>query len=201
MIAVVIIVVLLVIALVVLYNGLVRKRTRTQEAWSQIDVELKRRHDLIPNLVETVKGYAAHEQQTFEAVTNARAAAVSAGATGDPAKVGAAENALSGTLRSLFAVAENYPQLQAVQTFTNLQEQLTATEDKIEFARRYYNGSARDYNTALQTFPRNLMANAAGFKPVGFFQAEEGDREVPQVNFGTPGGPPPASPAGGPPSA
>jgi LemA protein len=201
MIAVVIIVVLVVIALVLLYNGLVRKRTRTQEAWSQIDVELKRRHDLIPNLVETVKGYAAHEQQTFEAVTNARAAAVSAGASGDPAKVGAAENALSGTLRSLFAVAENYPQLQAVQTFTNLQEQLTATEDKIEFARRYYNTSARDYNAAIQTFPRNLMANMGGFKPVGFFQAEATDREVPQVNFGSAGGPPPASPAGGPPSA
>ena len=200
MIAVVIIVVLVVIALVLLYNGLVRKRTRTQEAWSQIDVELKRRHDLIPNLVETVKGYAAHEQGTFEAVTNARAAAVSAGATGDPAKVGAAENALSGTLRSLFAVAENYPQLQAVQTFSQLQEQLTSTEDKIEFARRYYNASARDYNTALQTFPRNLIASMGGFKPVGFFQAEAEDREVPQVNFGAAGGPPPATPSGPPPA-
>src|SRR5437899_12452815 len=162
--AIVLIVVLVVIVLglVLAFNGLVRRRTRTQEAWSQIDVELKRRHDPIPNLFETVKGYAAHEQGTFEAVTNARANAVAAGATGDPAKIGAAENALSGTLRSLFAVTENYPQLQAVQTFTNLQEQLTATEDKVEFARRYYNSSARDYNQAIQTFPRNLLANMSG---------------------------------------
>jgi LemA protein len=194
MIVVLILVVLLVLGLVFAYNGLIRRRTRTQEAWSQIDVELKRRHDLIPNLVETVKGYAAHEQQTFEAVTNARAAAVSAGATGDPAKIGAAENALSGTLRSLFAVAENYPQLRAVESFTQLQEQLTATEDKVEFARRYYNTSARDYNQALQTFPRNLLANSFGFKPVSFFEAEPGDRDVPQVSFGsTADGPPPAS--------
>src|SRR5947209_10294399 len=119
-----------VLGAVLSYNGLVRRRTRTQEAWSQIDVELKRRHDLIPNLVETVKGYAAHEQQTFEAVTNARANAVSAGASGDPAQVATAENALSQSLRSLFAVAENYPQLRAVESFTQLQEQLTATEDK-----------------------------------------------------------------------
>src|SRR3954447_18076790 len=136
----IVVLVVLVLFLVFAYNGLVRSRTRTQEAWSQIDVELKRRHDLIPNLVETVKGYAAHEQGTFEAVTNARAAAVAAGATGDPAKIGAAESALSGTLRSLFAVAENYPQLRAVESFNQLQEQLTATEDKVEFARRYYNG-------------------------------------------------------------
>ena len=185
MIAVVVIVVLLLVALVLLYNGLVRRRTRTQEAWSQIDVELKRRHDLIPNLVETVKGYAAHEQQTFEAVTNARAAAVSAGASGDPAKVASAENALTGTLRSLFAVAENYPQLQAVQTFSQLQEELTATEDKIEFARRYYNASARDYNTAIQTFPRNVIAGIGGFKAVEFFEADATDRAVPQVDFGS----------------
>src|SRR3982751_3197233 len=113
---VVIVLVVLVLLLVLAYNGLVRRRTRTQEAWSQIDVELKRRHDLIPNLVETVKGYAAHESQTLEAVTNARANAVTAGATGDPAKISAAENALSGTLRSLFAVSENYPQLRAVES-------------------------------------------------------------------------------------
>src|SRR5947209_10454018 len=133
-----------VLGAVVSYNGLVRRRNRTQEAWSQIDVELKRRHDLIPNLVESVKGYAAHERGTFEAVTNARAAAVSAGATGDPAKIAPAENALSQSLRSLFAVAESYPQLRAVEVFQQLQEQLTATEDKLEFARRYYNGSVRD---------------------------------------------------------
>ena len=180
-----VVVALLVLLLVFSFNGLVRRRTRTQEAWSQIDIELKRRHDLIPNLVETVKGYATHEQQTFEAVTNARANAVSAGASGDPAKVAQAENQLSGTLRSLFAVAENYPQLRAVESFTQLQEQLTATEDKVEFARRYYNGSARDYNTTLQTFPRTLIAGMFGFKPVDFFTADEGDRDVPQVKFGS----------------
>jgi LemA protein len=189
---VLVLVVLLVLAAVLAYNGLVRRRTRTQEAWSQIDVELKRRHDLIPNLVETVKGYAAHESGTFEAVTAARAGAVSAGATGDPAKIGPAENALSQSLRSLFAVAENYPQLRAVESFTQLQEQLTATEDKLEFARRYYNTSARDYDIALQTFPRNLLASTFHFTPVTFFEIEAVDREVPQVSFGADEPPPPS---------
>jgi LemA protein len=177
--------VLLVVALILAYNGLITRRNRTQEAWSQIDVELKRRHDLIPNLVETVKGYAAHERQTFEAVTNARAAAVAAGASGDPAKINAAENLLSQSLRSLFAVAENYPQLRAVESFIQLQEQLTTTEDKIEYARRYYNTSARDYNITLQTFPRNVLADTFGFKTVSFFETAETDREVPQVSFGS----------------
>src|SRR5580692_8575860 len=163
LIVVLVVVVVLAGIAVLAYNSLVRRRTRTQEAWSEIDVELKRRHDLIPNLVETVKGYATHEQSTFEAVTAARAGAVSAGATGDPAKIGPAENALSGTLRSLFAVAENYPQLRAVESFVQLQEQLTATEDKLEFARRYYNTSSRDYNVAIQTFPRSVLAGAFGF--------------------------------------
>jgi LemA protein len=189
---VVLIVVLAIVVVVALggvfaYNGLVRRRNRTQEAWSQIDVELKRRHDLIPNLVETVKGYAAHERETFEAVTSARAGAVSAGATGDPAKMGPAENLLTQSLRSLFAVAENYPQLRAVESFLQLQEQLTATEDKIEYARRYYNTSARDYNIALQTFPRNLLAGMFGFHPVAFFEAGEADRTVPEVRFTDPG--------------
>jgi LemA protein len=185
----VVLLVLLVIALVIVaggvlsFNGLVRRRTRTQEAWSQIDVELKRRHDLIPNLVETVKGYAVHERQTFEAVTAARAGAVAAGATGDPAKIGPAENILSQTLRSLFAVAENYPQLRAVEPFLQVQEQLTATEDKIEYARRYYNASARDYNISLQTFPRNLLASNLGFAPVTFFEAVDADRAAPKVDF------------------
>ena len=155
-----------------LFNGLVKKRNRTQEAWSEIDVELKRRHDLIPNLVSTVKGYAAHEQGTFEAVTQARADAVAAGATGDPDQIAPAENALSGALRSLFAVAENYPQLRAVESFLQLQETLTSTEDKIEYARRYYNTSARDYNIGLQTFPRNLIAGPFGFKAVAFFATD-----------------------------
>jgi LemA protein len=174
------VVVVLVLGGIAAYNGLVRRRNRTQEAWSQIDVELKRRHDLIPNLIETVKGYAAHERQTFEAVTAARAGAVSAGATGDPAKIGPAENLLTQGLRSLFAVAENYPQLRAVESFTQLQEQLTATEDKIEYARRYYNTSARDYNIALQTFPRNLLAGMFGFRQVTFFEADEAERAPPR---------------------
>ena len=135
---------------------------------------------------------------------------MTAGATGDPAKIGPAENVLTGALRSLFAVAENYPQLRAVESFLQLQETLTATEDKIEFARRYYNTSARDYNTAIQTFPRNLIAAPFGFKPVAFFAADDDDRAVPQVSFpgsgsatagSTPSGPPPATAADGPPSA
>jgi LemA protein len=160
--------------------------TRTQEAFSEIDVELKRRHDLVPNLVSTVEGYAAHEQGTFEAVTQARTNAVTAGATRDPSKIAPAENALSAALRSLFAVAENYPQLRAVESFLQLQETLTATEDKIEYARRYYNTSARDYNIALQTFPRNLIAGPFHFEAVGFFGTDEEDRAVPQVSFPTP---------------
>ena len=195
-----VVIVLLVLIGVGLFNGLVRRRNRTQEAWSQIDVELKRRHDLVPNLVETVKGYAAHERGTFEAVTNARAGAVSAGATGDPAQIGAAENALSQSLRSLFAVAENYPDLKAVQSFTQLQEELTAIEDKIAFARRYYNTSVRDFNTAIQTFPANLFAQMARFSAFGFFEGQEADREVPKVDLGVAPpsrspGPPPAGPS------
>ena len=187
LIIIIVIVVLLAFGLWLGYNGLVRKRNRTQEAWSEIDIELKRRHDLIPNLVSTVQGYAAHEQGTFEAVTQARANAVSAQATEDPAKIAPAENALTGTLRSLFAVAENYPQLRAVESFLQLQETLTATEDKIEYARRYYNTSARDYNIGLQTFPRNLIAGPFGFKAVAFFATTDDERAVPQVSFSGPG--------------
>jgi len=183
LIIVIVIVALLVLVWWVAFNSLVKKRNRTQEAWSEIDVELKRRHDLIPNLVTTVSGYAAHEQGTFEAVTQARANAVTAGATGDPSKIAPAENALSGALRSLFAVAENYPQLRAVESFLQLQETLTATEDKIEFARRYYNTSARDYNIALQTFPRNLIAGPFRFRIAAFFAADDGDRAVPEVRL------------------
>jgi LemA protein len=213
---IVIVVVVLVFGLWGGYNSLVKKRNRTQEAWSEIDVELKRRHDLIPNLVSTVQGYAAHERGTFEAVTQARANAVTAGATGDPSQIAPAENALSGALRSLFAVAENYPQLRAVESFVQLQETLTATEDKVEYARRYYNTSARDYNIALQSFPRNVIAGPFGFKAMAFFGADEEDRAVPQVSFSSsePGaagatpvpaagseGPPPAVGTQGPPPA
>jgi LemA protein len=193
---VVAIVVVVLVGGVLAYNGLVRRRNRVQEAWSEIDVELKRRHDLIPNLVETVKGYASHESATFEAVTAARAGAVNAGATGDPAKVGQAENVLSQTLRSLFAVSENYPQLRAVESFLQLQEQLTATEDKLEYARRFYNTSSRDYNIALQSFPRNILASSFGFHVVAFFQTDETERQVPAVSFtGPPGSSVPNGPA------
>ena len=178
------IVVLVILWLVFTYNGLITARNRTQEAWSEIDVELKRRHDLIPNLVNTVQGYMTHERGTLEAVTNARAAAVAAGATGDPAKIGQAENMLSQSLRSLFAVSENYPELKAISAFTNLQETLTATEDKIEFSRRFYNGNVRDYNTALMTFPTNILAGMFGFTSEQYFQVEDAaERAVPQVKF------------------
>ena len=211
LIIVIVIVVILAFALWAAFNGLVKKRNRTQEAWSEIDVELKRRHDLIPNLVSTVQGYATHEQSTFEAVTQARANAVAAGATRDPAQIAPAENVLTGALRSLFAVAENYPQLRAVESFLQLQETLTATEDKIEYARRYYNTSARDYNIAIQSFPRNVIAGPFGFKAVAFFAVDDADRAVPQVSFpgsgansvgpAAPSGPPLASGTEGPPKA
>jgi len=210
LIIVIVIVVLLALGVWAAYNGLVKRRNRTQEAWSEIDVELKRRHDLIPNLVSTVQGYAAHERGTFEAVTKARADAVAAGATRDPSQIAPAENALSSALRSLFAVAENYPQLRAVESFVQLQETLTATEDKIEYARRYYNTSARDYNIGLQTFPRNLVAGLFSFKAVAFFATDDDDRAVPQVSFPgagpsgpspAPSGPPPAGSPEGPPPA
>jgi LemA protein len=204
---VLIVVILLLVAwLVLTYNGLIAARNRTQEAWSEIDVELKRRHDLIPNLVNTVQGYMGHERGTLEAVTNARANAVAAGASGDPQKIGQAENMLSQSLRSLFAVSENYPELKAISAFTNLQETLTATEDKLEFSRRFYNGNVRDYNIKLQTLPTSLIAGALGFKAFGFFQADEGDRAVPQVSFNnmppasSPSSLPPVAGPGGPPA-
>jgi LemA protein len=178
------IVVILALFLITTYNRLVTLRQRVKEAWSDIDIQLKRRHDLIPNLVETVKGYAAHEANTFQAVTQARANAVAAGASGSPQQMAQAENMLTGALRSLFAVAEAYPQLQAVQEFKDLSENLTATEDKIAFARRFYNGNVRDYNTALQTFPTNLLAGMFGFQAEQYFElADQAEREVPQVKF------------------
>ena len=170
--------------LIAMYNRLVTLRQRVREAWSDIDVQLKRRHDLIPNLVETVKGYAAHERGVFDEVTTARANAIAAGQTGTPEQRAAAENQLTTALRSVFAVAENYPQLQAVQEFKDLSENLTATEDKISFARRFYNGNVRDYNTALQTFPTNMLAGMFGFTAEQFFElADATERETPKVSF------------------
>jgi LemA protein len=184
-----IIVVLVIVAALALffiatYNRLITLRQRVKEAWADIDVQLKRRWDLIPNLIETVKGYAAHERTVFENVTQARAAAVAAGASGSPQERAQAENMLTGALRSVFAVAENYPQLQAVQEFKDLSENLTATEDKIAFARRFYNGNVRDYNTALQTFPTNVFAGMFGFKPEEYFElTDAAAREAPKVKF------------------
>jgi len=183
-------IVLVVIALIALflvttYNRLVTLRQRVREAWSDIDVQLKRRWDLIPNLVETVKGYAAHERGTFESVTQARSAAQAAAQTGSPEQRGQAESALGAALLNLRAVAEAYPQLQAVQEFKDLSENLRDTEDKIQFARRFYNGNVRDYNTALQTFPTNVLAGTFGFTSEQYFElADAAQRETPKVSFG-----------------
>src|SRR3989442_10402547 len=174
------IVVLLVLFVVAAYNGLVRLRNRIDESWAQIDVQLKRRHDLIPNLVETVKGYAAHERGTFEAVTNARANAINASG---PAQQAQAENVLSGALKSLFAVAEAYPDLKANQNFLTLQEELTTTEDRIAYARQFYNDSVLSYNTQIQKFPTVLLAGMFHFEKREFFDAAPEDTETPQVQF------------------
>ena len=184
-----ILIVLVVIGLIVvfvvgLYNRLVTLRQRVREAWADIDVQLKRRWDLIPNLVETVKGYAAHERQTFEAVTKARSDAMAAAQTGSPEQRAQAENALGAALLNLRAVAEAYPQLQAIQEFKDLSENLTATEDKIAFARRFYNGNVRDYNTAIQTVPTNIIAGMFGFTAEQYFElTDPTQREVPKVSF------------------
>ncbi|MCF4151334.1 LemA family protein [Dethiosulfovibrio sp. F2B] len=163
------------------YNGLVKKRTMVEEAWSGISVQLKRRHDLIPNLMNTVKGYASHEKEVFEKVSEARSASMSAGSVGDSAK---AESILTGALRSLFAVAEAYPDLKANENFVQLQGQLSSLEDEIQMARRYYNGSARNLNIAVQTFPTNLIASTFGFKKAEFFELEDrSEGEVPLVSF------------------
>ena len=167
-------VLLVVVLLIWTYNRLVRLRNRVQNAWSDVDVQLKRRHDLVPNLVETVRGYMEHERQTLEAVTSARAQAMTTGASIGARAV--AEMALTGAVGNLFAVAERYPALRAAQNFTLLQEQLTTTENRIAFARQYYNESVMQYNTAIATFPRNLIAGVMGFSPAAMFAAEPGDR-------------------------
>lgn len=175
-----IIVVIVVVWLIATYNRLVTLKNRTKEAWSDIDVQLKRRHDLIPNLVETVKGYAAHEKTVFEKVTEARAKAISAQSL---AEKGQAENMLSGALKSLFAVAESYPELKASQNFLELQRELTDTEDKIQAARRFYNGNVRDLNTQIETFPTNAIAGMFGFQKVEFFEIGEAEKEPVSVKF------------------
>jgi len=175
------IIAIIVIWLIAAYNRFIVLRKRTDEAWSDIDVQLKRRYDLIPNLVETVKGYAAHESGVFEKVTQARAQAISASGTAQKAE---AENMLSGALKSLFAVAEAYPQLRASENFSKLQEELSDTENKIQAARRFYNGNARDFNTAIAVFPSNIIANTFGFKAAEFFGVDdEAERKAVQVKF------------------
>ena len=163
-----------------LYNSLVKLRVMAEGAWADIDVQLKRRYDLIPNLVETVKGYASHERGTLEAVVAARSRAMSAEG---PAARGAAEGELTGALRSLFALSENYPQLRATENFGQLQASLGQIEDAIQNARRYYNAVVRDLNTKIQQFPSNLVALSFGFKPREFFEAGEAERATPQVKF------------------
>jgi LemA protein len=174
------IIVIAVIWVIGIYNGLVRLKNRVDEAWSDIDVQLKRRYDLIPNLVNTVKGYATHEREVFEKVTEARTRAMGAQSAADKAQ---AENALSQTLKSLFAVAENYPDLKANQNFLELQRELTDTEDKIQAARRFYNGNVRDFNTKIQIFPNNMIAGSLGYASREFFEAEEGEKEPVKVEF------------------
>jgi LemA protein len=184
LIVIVVLIVLAVIYAIATFNGLIKLQNRADEGFSDIDVQLKRRHDLIPNLVETVKGYAAHERQTLENVTAARAAAVSA--TG-PAAQAQAENQLTGALRQLFAVAENYPDLKASRNFLELQNEITDTEDKIQAARRFFNMTVRDLNIKVQSFPSSVIANMRGIKQREFFELDEpADRAVPQVSFGTP---------------
>ena len=180
-----IVVVVLVLWVMVAYNGLIRRKNQVGEAWSDIDVQLKRRYDLIPNLVETVKGYAAHEKSTLDAVITARNMAQSAHDSGaSPEELAKSEATLSGALKTVFALSESYPDLKANQNFLALQDQLTDTENKIQAARRFYNGNARDFNTALQVFPTNLIAGSFGFKEVKFFEIENAtERENVKVNF------------------
>lgn len=170
----------IIVWLIAVYNGLIRLKNRVDEAWSDIDVQLKRRYDLIPNLVNTVKGYAAHEREVFEKVTEARARAMGAGTTADKAQ---AENMLSNTLKSLFAVAEAYPDLKANQNFLELQRELTDTEDKIQASRRFYNGNARDFNIKIEIFPNNLIAGMLKFSKREFFETTEEQKEPVKVEF------------------
>ncbi len=183
------IIILVVLAIIVLwiiyvFNRLITLRLRSKEAWADIDVQLKRRYDLIPNLVETIKGYAAHEKTVFENVTKARTAAMAAEQSGDPKKVAQAENFLTGALKTLFAVAENYPQLRAAENFLELQRELSDTENKIQAARRFYNGNVRDLNIQIESFPANIVANIFRFTKMDFFGLEEAAaREPVKVQF------------------
>lgn len=175
---------ILVLWLVFAYNSFIRLINRAKEAWADIDVQLKRRYDLIPNLIETVKGYASHEKELLENVTKARADAISAEQTGDPEATAKTENMLTGALRSVFAVAENYPDLKANQNFLELQKELSDTENKIQAARRFYNTNVRDLNTKIESFPSNVIASLFHFSKMKFFELEESAaREPVKVGF------------------
>ena len=174
------VVVLLVLYVVLTYNGLVRLRNRVKNSWAQIDVQLRRRYDLIPNLVETVKGYAKHERETFEAVTKARAAAINASGVAEQAQ---AENMITGALKSLFSVAEAYPELKANQNFLALQEELTGTEGRISYARQFYNDAVLQLNNKIETFPSNFVAGRFGFQQQEFFEADDTSRGPVNVQF------------------
>jgi LemA protein len=180
LIVIVVIVVLVGIYLVASYNGLVSLRNRIENAWAQIDVQLKRRYDLIPNLVETVKGYASHERETLDAVITARNAGMNAQG---PAEQAQAENMISGALKSLFALSEAYPDLKANQNFSQLQEELTGTEGRIAYARQFYNDTVYRYNTKIQSFPTNVLANMFSFSEREYFQADDESRGPTQVSF------------------
>jgi LemA protein len=185
LIGLIVVVVGLVLYLMTAYNGLVRLKVQCDNAWSDIDVQLKRRYDLIPNIVETVKGYASHEKGTLEAVVSARNQAMTAQG---PAAKGEAEGMLTGALRQVFALAEAYPQLRAVESFTQLQNTLNQIEDTLQNARRYYNAVVRDFNTMIEQFPSNIVAGMGHFKEREFFQLSvPAEREVPKVSFGTTG--------------
>lgn len=178
------ILVLLIFGIIAIYNDLVKLKNRAKEAWADIDVQLKRRYDLIPNLVETVKGYASHEKTVFEEVTKARTRALAAEQSGDPKKIGEAENLLASALKTLFAVAENYPQLRAAENFLELQKELTDTENKIQAARRFYNTNVRDLNIKIESFPANIVAGIFHFAKMDFFEIEEATEKEPvKVKF------------------
>lgn len=178
------IIAVLAVLVISLYNGLIRLKNRVDEAWSDIDVQLKRRYDLIPNLINTVKGYAAHERETLENVVKARNIAMAAQNSGDAKAQGEAENALSSTLKSIFALAENYPDLKANQNFLELQRELSDTENKIQASRRFYNGNVRNFNTKIQTFPNNIIAGWLKFSERKYFEIEnEEERENVEVKF------------------
>jgi len=174
------IILVVVVTFITIYNSLVKLRNLSQEGWSGIDVQLKRRRNLIPNLVETVKGYTQHEKGVLENVTKARTQTINAQ---NPKEAGQSENMLTQALKSLFAVAENYPQLKANQNFLSLQEELSQIEEEIQLARRYYNGVVRDLNIKVESFPSKIVASACGFNKRDFFEAETGERDLPKVDF------------------